>query len=203
MALSFRAGHDAEVLRPEEARPTTTPTGDGTVPEEGIVTAPAGRSRVLRAADDTGAAGPADNAGAPADNTAPQEAPSELMGDLPVPKALQQTGNWALLNLIFAILTVMIASELLRRYFERIDTEEDEYIVRREGRLRLGGILPAAGAILMEAATQDFTKPMVLFDDRVWLMAALLFAELAVAAAVYVRYDRGGGKGGWLEKDPA
>ena len=125
------------------------------------------------------------------------------MGDSPVPKALQQTGNWALLNLIFAIMTVLIASELLRRYFERIDTEEDEYLVRREGRLRLGGILPAVCAIIMEAATQDFTKPMVLFDDRIWLMAALLVIELAVAAAVYVRYDKDGGPDSRLEKDSA
>lgn len=201
-SLAFSVAHDAEVLPPEKARPTTTPAGDGTVPDEGVVTDPAGGGRTLRRAG-----APANNAapadGGTTDTAEPQPAPTESLDDSPVPKALQQTGNWALLNLIFAILTILIAAELLRRFFERVDTEDDEYIIRREGGLRLTGIIPAAAAIVMEAVTQDFTKPMVLFDDRVWIMVALLAVEVVIAMAVYVRYDRGGGAGGRLEEEPA
>ena len=202
--LKFEAGHDAERIPAKETRPTSTPAGDGTVPEEGIVTAPVrraapGAAGTAAPADNTGAAAPAGNAGtaAPAGNAAAQNAPAEAepapeesLGESLIPKALRDSGSWALLNMVFGIFTLILGGMMLKRYFERIDTEDDEYIIRREGRLRLLGIIPAMAALAAEAVTQDYSKPMVLTDKWTMVMLAIFAVEMIIAAAAYMRYDR-------------
>ena len=62
------------------------------------------------------------------------EAPTPLQNILPKPDP--ERHYWSLVNLIAAILTVLASAALVFRYFERIDTDDDEYIIRRKGNLR-------------------------------------------------------------------
>lgn len=167
VSLAFNASHDPEVIPPNEARPTTTPRGDGTVPAAGV----------------TGDGQPAD--------IEPEPTPLQNIINNVVPKADPERDYWALLNVIMAIVTLVIGAVMVKRYFERIDTEEDEYIIRREGGFRLVGIIPALASVITVLLVEDFTLPMGFVDEWTWLIAAFLAVEAVAAFIAYRKYDKG------------
>lgn len=166
-ALKFSPSHDAEVIPPEEARPTTTPDGGGTVPAAGIT--PDGQ---------------------PAPEPEAEPTPIQNIINNVVPKADPDRDYWSLLNVITAIVTLVMGAVMVKRYFERIDTEEDEYIIRREGGFRLVGIIPALASVITVLLVEDFTLPMGWIDEWTWLILAFFAVEAIVAFIVYYKYDR-------------
>ncbi len=183
--LTLNPSHANEQLPAEEARPTTTPRGDGTVP-----------ARVNTNGQPV--AGTPAASGAPADPGTEIESeptPLENIIDKALPKADPERHYWALLNLISAILTFLASGIMVYRYFERIDTEEDEYIIRRKGNLRLAGIVLSIISIATFLLTEDLSNPMGLVDEWTPFMIGVLAIDLVLALIVYKRYGNGNAEG--------
>lgn len=191
-ALVFKPSHEAEVIQPERARPTTTPDGNGTVPARGI----------------TADGQPAPEVPEAEEPEAEPEEPTtvEKIVDNVVPKPDPERDYWALVNVLAALASLVTSAVMAKRYFERIDTEEDEYIIRREGGLRLAGLVPAAASIVTVLLTENFSDPMGLVDEWTWLSLALLAVEAVIAFAAYRKYDKsddnsdGQGKSGQMKE---
>jgi len=177
--MEFTSGYKAASVPGSRTRPTTTPTGDGTTP------APAARG-----------AAPAP-AVAPDGTVLPEEEPpaaeptpiENIVNDV-VPKADPDQDYWALLNLLAAVATVLTSAILVVRYAERIDTEEDEYIIRRKGNLRLLGLIPSVASVITFVLTENLSLPMELADEWTPFMLVVLAIDLAVAFIAYRKYDR-------------
>lgn len=169
--LKFTPAHESEVVPEEQARPITTPRGDG--------------NTAVRTADP----------GQPAPAVEPEEepepeTPAQQIIEKVAPKPDPERDYWALINLLEAIATALIAVVMLVRYFGRIDTDEDDYIIRREGKLRLLGLIPAVVSVITFILTEDLSLPMELTDEWTMFMTVVLLLGLATALIAYFKYDR-------------
>lgn len=160
--IELNPSHDKETIARRAARPTTTPRGDGTVPAA------------------------INGDGEPVED---EPTPTENIVNKIVPKGLPERDEWALLNLIASILTVIASGILVFRYFERIDTEEDEYYIRRKGNLRLAGLVPAIVSVAVFLLTEDLTLPMELADEWTLLMFGILAIDLLLAFIAHKKYE--------------
>lgn len=174
--LQFNPGHASEVVPEEEARPITTPDGNGGNGNGG------GGTAVLTTAP---------GQPAPAVEEPKPQTPLQKIIEKTTPKADPDRDYWALFNLLSTIATILIMALLLVRYFGRIDTEEDEYIIRREGKLRLLGIIPAVVSVITFILTEDLRLPMEWWDEWSLFMLIMLIASGVVCAASYFKYDTG------------
>jgi hypothetical protein len=126
----------------------------------------------------------------------------ETIEDEAVPEtAPENLEQWALANLIAALLTVLICLVLFitlftgrrrvededetdRRYeyieYEKPE-EETEYELKRRTLVRLGSIIPAAAAVLLFVFTENLRNPMTLMDHWTLLMLTVLIVQLIVA----------------------
>ena len=175
--LQFAPGHASAVVPEEEARPITTPDGNGGNGNGG------GGNAVLTTA-------PGQPAPAVEEPPKPQT-PLQRIIEKATPKADPDRDYWALFNLLSTIATILIMALLLVRYFGRIDTEEDEYIIRREGKLRLLGIIPAVVSVITFILTEDIRLPMEWWDEWSLFMLIMLIASGVVCGASYLKYDTG------------
>lgn len=109
-------------------------------------------------------------------------------GDVPL---ITDEGHWALLNLLFMLLTVLCSLLLLVFWFVRGRKREDgsEEKKKRHGLLRLLGLIPAAAAAILFYLTEDMTLTMVLTDQWTIAMIFLLFVEFIVMILVKSRGD--------------
>ena len=73
---------------------------------------------------------------------------------------------------------------------ERIDTEEDEYIIRRKGNIRLLGLIPAIASVITFVLTENMGLQMGLTDEWTPFMIIALAIELVAAGGVYFKYDK-------------
>ena len=169
--LELKPSHASEIIPGKQARPTTTPRGDG-----------AGPAAVNTNGQPV--------AGAPVEETAIEDEPTPLENivNKVVPKANPDRHYWALVNLISAILTVLVSGIMAYRYFERIDTEEDEYIIRRKGNLRLVGIVLSIIAVAVFLLTEDLSNPMGFIDEWTPLMLGILAITLVMAFVAHKKY---------------
>lgn len=167
--IELNPSYTAQDVPGNEQRPITTPKGDGTP-------APA----------------------VPAETVEPEPEPQNPIieiGNGLLPQPDPERNYWALVNLLAALASLGTAGVMIARYFQRIDTEEDEYIIRREGKLRLLGAIPAIVSVIAFIATEDLTLPMGLVDEWTWLMLATFGVSAITAFVAYKKYDSGDGKG--------
>ena len=166
--LQLNPSHESENVPANRARPTTTPRGDGTVPA------------VVNTAGE-----PVDEEEAEPEEV--PEAPTPLQNILPKPDP--ERHYWSLVNLIAAILTVLASAALVFRYFERIDTDDDEYIIRRKGNLRLAGLVPSIVSVVVFLLTEDLTQPMGWIDEWTPLMLGVLAIDILLAIIAHQKYS--------------
>ena len=156
--LQLNPSHAAEKLPANRVRPTTTPQGDGMVAEPAT------------------------------EDIKDDPTPLDNLVEKVVPKVDPERHYWALLNLISAILTTLLSAIMAYRYFERVDTEDDEYIIRRKGNLRLAGIVLSIVSIVVFILTEDLTNPMGWVDEWTLFMLCVLAADIVLAFVVYKKY---------------
>jgi membrane protein implicated in regulation of membrane protease activity len=131
---------------------------------------------------------------------APASAQPTTITDAEVPLASAITAHWALLNLILAVISVLIAVILAVGYFSRRkgekvenewtteDTRGSRGIAWRTLAVIFGVIAPVVFII-----TEDITLPMALVDTFTLLMALFVVIQIASAIVVHqVRKARGG-----------
>ena len=101
----------------------------------------------------------------------------------PVPLAEPNIGNWALLNLICAMFSSIIAIILLF-IKKKIDNEEEEYTdeeqkdIRGIRRFKIYSILVGLISIVAFILTENMSLPMILIDQWTILMAILLIVNI-------------------------
>ena len=78
-------------------------------------------------------------------------------------------GNWALLNLILMVLTVVAGLGMLALRF-----------VRKTGVAHLIGIVPAIVALVAFFVTEDMSLPMAMTDKWTLIMAVIALVQLAL-----------------------
>jgi hypothetical protein len=109
----------------------------------------------------------------------------ESLEDDQVPLANKLSAQWALLNLILAILTVLISVVLLIGYFTRKKHEEDdnseEVEIKKKGFARVLILLPALAGVILFILTEDMTNPMVFTDQWTIWMAVIALLNVIVA----------------------
>ena len=145
-------------------------------------------------------AGPAAPQPAPAP-AAPQDGPQDIDDpdtpldpgetdiddpDTPLGPAEPETANWALINLLCAIASVIVSAAVLILYLGKRKKEEDggeqEQEIKKKGLLRLIDIIPAAAAVITFILTEDLSGDMVLTDQWTILMVVILLVDIAIAA---------------------
>ena len=151
------------------------------------------------AANINNAAAPAVQAAAQAENEAEaitdnetplaasaEPATLEVLTDSPVAKA-DLEGNWALINLISAILTAIISAAMivlgLKKKEENEDEENEADTINRKWSVRLLGLIPAIGAVIAFILTEDMTLKMQLTDNWTLMMIIILAIEAVLAIA--------------------
>lgn len=140
---------------------------------------------------------------------AAQKAENVQLQDSPAPKAAP-TENWALLNLILCILTVLGSVALLLTFFFRKKKEEenrekkqDQYIasrtqndqekkdqVKRHGVWRFISLIPSVGSIIAFVLTENMSNPMAIFDQWTVMMAVIAVIQVAIMILSKKRYDK-------------
>ena len=116
-------------------------------------------------------------------------APPETIPDQGTPQGiLPDPEDWALLNLILLILTVIVALADGILYFrsprdkygdeyEYEDDEDEE--VRRHGLLRIAAFITAIASFILFILTEDITDPMVWVDEyTIWMLILFIAAVL-------------------------
>ncbi len=163
------------------ATTTTTPT---------TPTAPAGPA--VTAAPEAEAEEPAEEQ-LPDEETplAPEAGEEESIAEEATPLA-GNTGAWALLNLILAVLTALGSVVLLVGYLgkKRKEDEEgkEEYTVKKHGFWRVASLIPGIGAIVAFLLTEDMSQPMA-FVDR-WTLLMVILAVIQIVIAVLSMKDK-------------
>lgn len=178
-ALYFKPSYTAP---PAVTRPISTPDDDDT----------ATPARTARNAANPAAA-PAQAPAAPVDDAPVDVAPDFAnIGDDEGPQAAPDAGVWAILNLLLMIATILIALILAVRFFGRVDTDEDEYVIRRGGKLRLGGIVFAVASVVTFLLTETIPGNRPVLTDEWTPFMALIFVLAAVLGfAAYKHYSSG------------
>lgn len=102
-----------------------------------------------------------------------------------VPLAVPQ-GNWALINLITTILSVIIAlgmllTGLFKKSYEKDNNEKEDEDEGKHKVSKIFGILPAALSILLFLMTEDIRLPMVLVDKWTLPMVIILIISIILA----------------------
>lgn len=163
-------------------RPISTPDGNA---------APARTAR-----NAANPAAPAQAPAAPVDNGPIDNGPNLAnIGDDEGPQAAPNRGTWAILNLLLMIATILIALILAVRFFGRIDTDEDEYVIRRGGKLRLGGIVFAVVSVVTFLLTETIAGNRPVLTDEWTPFMALIFVLAAVLGIVaYKHYSSDDGE---------
>ena len=95
-------------------------------------------------------------------------------------------GNWALINLITTILSVIIAfgmllTGLFKKSYEKDNDEEENEDEGKHKASKIFGILPAALSILLFLMTEDIRLPMVLVDK--WTLPMIIILIISVILA--------------------
>lgn len=116
------------------------------------------------------------------------------LADEALPKADFNREYWSLFNLILMILTIALCIVLIARYMDRIDTDEDAYVIRREGKIRLLGIVPAVVAVVTFLRTEKIGQHMRLTDEWTVFMLVVFSVSVLIALIAYWKYDRKGGQ---------
>jgi uncharacterized repeat protein (TIGR02543 family) len=123
--------------------------------------------------------------------TAPQAAPSAA--PTPAPEVIEEEETpqatpgiaWALLNLILAVATAIMAIVLIVGYFTRRKKEEEDgqrYNIKRKGVARIISLIPGIGGIIVFLLTEPWWVPYVVFTDVwTWLMIVIFAAQIVVA----------------------
>lgn len=110
--------------------------------------------------------------------------PTTVLPDPSPPQTLPPIpDNWALLNLILMLLTIVIALVDGVLYFTKpTDKYGDEYEsddVKRHGLFRVLAILTAIASLILFILTEDITKPMVWVDEyTIWMLILFIVAVL-------------------------
>ena len=121
----------------------------------------------------------------PEPTPAPSAAPVEVEIEEPeVP--LVAPGNWALINLITTILSVIIAlgmllTGLFKKTYEEDDNSEDEEDKGKHKKSKIFGIFPAILSVLLFLMTEDIRLPMVLVDKWTLPMIIILIISIILA----------------------
>lgn len=165
------------ITQPAAPDPTPTPD-DGDNPGGGGNPANRGAGNPVAAAPAT----PATPAATPPAVITDNPTPTTVIDD---PAPLANTGFWALINLICAIITAILCLIMLIRYFgkRREEDEEtgEETEIKRKGLIRLLSLIPAIAAIIIFILTEDMTLPMQLVDKWTLLMVVILIIQIIVA----------------------
>jgi hypothetical protein len=103
----------------------------------------------------------------------------------PGPARPAQANSWALIDLLIALVTALMAVVLSAIAMRRADQdgigdEDEETAVWRRRRARLA-ILVALAAAVVFLVTQDLTQPMALTGPWTFVMGLLLLAQMVVA----------------------
>ena len=122
---------------------------------------------------------------------APEAGEEESIAEEATPLA-GNTGAWALLNLILAVLTALGSVVLLVGYLgkKRKEDEEgkEEYTVKKHGFWRVASLIPGIGAIVAFLLTEDMSQPMA-FVDR-WTLLMVILAVIQIVIAVLSMKDK-------------
>ena len=103
--------------------------------------------------------------------------------DIPAaaPAAAESIEFFALINLILAVLTAIMALGMIGTYFRGKEDNEEEEGEKKHRAGKFLGIIPAAAGIIAFILTEDITNPMQLTDRWTILMAVIFAAGLATA----------------------
>jgi pilin isopeptide linkage protein len=192
-ALDFSSSYSAKAAADTE-RTASSPDGNGKV--EKIKKQKNGNPDQTAQNDNNGNNANDNNANPTANDNTNDDANAEdepttfeKLRDAVLPKADPNRTYWSLVNLIALILTVLMGAILFGRYMGRIDTDRDEYIIRREGKLRLMGIIPAVVTAVVFFSTEDFGDKMGLYDEWTPFMVIATIVQIAICVIVYKVYD--------------
>lgn len=187
---------------------TPTPTPDPTTPVGPTPITPVGPAATPTTATPALAAAPAAAPAAALVPVADAAVPlanmdaddTRQVNDEDVPLAKGTENEWALLNLLLMIFTILVSVMLLIFYFiGRKEDKDDEYNERlqaasedeteaklkRKGLFRLLSIIPAVVAVIFFILTEDMRNPMV-FTDK-WTLWMAVFALVNVVLAVFAK----------------
>ncbi|MGW8114930.1 YDG domain-containing protein [Caproicibacterium sp. NSD3] len=135
---------------------------------------------------------------------AAQKAEKVQLQDSPAPKAVP-TENWALLNLILCILTVLGSVALLLTFFlrKKKEKEQDANIasrtqndqesrdqMKRHGVWRFISLIPSIGSIVAFIFTENMNNPMAIFDQWTAMMAVITVIQVVIMILSKKRYDK-------------
>ena len=131
-----------------------------------------------------------------ADNAVPLAAASaEEISEDAVPMTIMDSetpqapaGAWALINLLSALATALLALIMMIGYFRsrREENEETGEIRERDrkGILRFASLIPAVAAIVAFLLTENMANPMILTDEWTVMMVIILAIQAGVALLV-------------------
>ena len=105
---------------------------------------------------------------------------------IPMAEAAEEIRNWALLNLISMILTVIAALAMVISFFFKKDDEEDEENEEekteyRRNKAKFLGLIPAVVSFIVFILTEDMRNPMVWTDRYTIIMIVILILNLILA----------------------
>ena len=115
------------------------------------------------------------------DEAAPLAMP-EVIEDENVPQAFEE-GFWALINLLSALGTCLIALGMIVTFLRNRKEEEEgsEESESKRRKIKFFGLVPAAAAVIAFLLTEDMSLTMQMTDRWTILMVVILIAGMAAA----------------------
>ncbi|MBQ3390753.1 MAG: Ig-like domain-containing protein [Firmicutes bacterium] len=181
------SAEEPEVNVPEEQAPAEAP--EEIIPEEPAPAAPAAIRTILPAAVTTAAqtvTSASDAEESYTINISDEEAPlalPEVIEDEAVPQAFAE-GFWALINLLSAAGTCLIALGMIITFLRNRKEDEEEAADQSENKrrkIKFFGLIPAAAAVIAFLLTEDMSLTMQMTDKWTLLMVVILIASMAAA----------------------
>lgn len=120
---------------------------------------------------------------------ATQKAEEVQLQDSPAPKAAP-TENWAFLNLVFCILTVLGSAALLLTFFLHKKEKGGKDQVKRHGVWHFISLIPSVGSIIAFILTENMSNPMVVFDQWTVMMVVIAVVQVVIMILSKKRYDK-------------
>lgn len=127
----------------------------------------------------------------PAGTVIDDNVPPEAIPDPEPPRGiLPEPDDWALLNLILMVLTVLVALADGILYFrdprdkygdeyEYEDDEDEDEEIRRHGLPRIAAFIVAIASVILFFLTEDITDPMIWVDEyTIWMLLLFVIAVL-------------------------